>query len=217
VAFTARSHRQLGAPQRLRRGCGVASLAAVASGQAAIALLCNLGLFRAQVWVSERAPGRRFGRAVRVSGVEAEGTRSAAVNITATGPVCVVWDHIVGNVFNAMVVRTEVKGAAAGSRFLAPTWQTGRYPARLNGQQTAAGSPSGMRPSGTRIAPKPGPSPFRKRPPARPRRATRGQRHTGPRDSRLEYRAPGASRRTVRKQQYGPSAVGSAATISSPD
>lgn len=56
VAFTARSRGHLGAPQLLRRGCDVADLAAAPSGQAAVAMLCDVGRSGTQVWVSERAP-----------------------------------------------------------------------------------------------------------------------------------------------------------------
>jgi hypothetical protein len=143
VAFTARSRGHLGAPQLLRRGCDVESLAAAPSGQAAVAMLCDVGRSGTQVWVSERAPHELFQPATRVSG---RGTHelSPSVSIAADGRVCLAWDRAVGIAkhYDANIVRTEVNCAAPGSPFPAPTWQTGPYPTQLNGPQLLAG-PSG--------------------------------------------------------------------------
>lgn len=143
VALTASSRRHLGAPQLLRRGCDVESLAAVSSGQAAVAMLCDAGRGGTQLWVSERAPHELFQRAMRVSGRGAQAL-SPSVSIAADGRVCLAWDRAVGTAkhYDANIVRTEGDCAAPGSRFPAPNWQTGPYPTQLNGPQLLAG-PSG--------------------------------------------------------------------------
>jgi len=144
VAFTAQPNGRLGGPQRLRRGCNAAGLAVAASGQAAVVMLCNTTGGRFQVWVSERAPDRRFGPAQRVSGPGVDGV-FPSVRIIPDGRVCLAWDRVVGTAktFDANIVRTDVSCARPDRRFGRPSWQTDPYPTQLNGPQLLA-EPSGL-------------------------------------------------------------------------
>jgi hypothetical protein len=136
VAFAAQPNGRLGAPQLLRRGCDAEGLAVAASGQAAVVMLCNVTGGQFQVWVSERAPGRRFGSAQRVSGPGIDGV-FPSVKIISDGRVCLAWDRVVGTAktFDANIVRTDVSCARPHQRFGQPIWQTGPYPTQINGPQ----------------------------------------------------------------------------------
>jgi hypothetical protein len=143
VAVTTGAHGVVESAELLRRGCSAEDLATRLSGQAAIAMLCNVTARRSQVWVSERSPHTRFQPAVRVSARSIDAA-FPTVSITAAGHVCVVWDRIVGSAkhYDADVVRTEIGCAAPGRRFAKPTWQTSAYPTQLNAPQLLEG-PSG--------------------------------------------------------------------------
>jgi hypothetical protein len=144
VAFAAQPNGRLGAPQLLRRGCDAEGLAVAASGQSAVVMLCNVTGGQFQVWVSERAPGRRFGSAQRVSGPGTDGV-FPSVKIISDGRVCLAWDRVVGTskTFDANIVRTDVSCARPHQRFGRPIWQTGPYPTQINGPQLLT-APSGL-------------------------------------------------------------------------
>jgi hypothetical protein len=143
VAITAGAHGGVESTELLGRGCSAEDLANRPSGQAAIAMSCDVAAERSGVWVSERSPHRRFQKAVRVSARGVDGA-FPTVSITAVGHVCVVWDRIVGSAkhYDADVVRTEISCAAPGRRFAEPIWQTTAYPTQLNAPQLLEG-PSG--------------------------------------------------------------------------
>jgi hypothetical protein len=118
---------RLRAPQLLRTGCDLESLAMAPSGEAAVALVCDRAAKQFRIFVSERAPGGKFGRPRLASG-SGSNEFAPSLSIARDGRIWLTWLHRLS--FNPNngheQVRAQVTRVSLGEGFSAARWIT-RY------------------------------------------------------------------------------------------